>query len=353
MATSDHVVHAHPAPRLRVGDSVLDVIGHTPLVRLPRFGSRLEPQLFAKLESTNPSGSMKDRAAVRMIEEAEASYNLRPGSTLIVATSGNMGLAMAMVSAVKGFRLICVVDPKISPATERSLRLYGATVVKVYQRDSTGGYHLTRLDRIASLKAEHPGAVYLDQYNSPANVAAHQETTGPEILEALEGRVRAVALCAGTGGSSMGVARFFREHSPQTEIWLVDEVGSLALPGNHGAAARHLNGMGTSMPPANYDPDTFADIVAHVVYVRAAEAIQAAVDLARSEGILAGGTGGAVLHVIRDRAAAAYGPDDNLVAVLPDHGSRYSDTQFDKEWLSVRGIDVPELFTDPHSETAL
>lgn len=349
MASPDPV-HTSP-PHLRVGASVLDVIGHTPLVRLSRFGGGLEPAFFAKLESTNPSGSMKDRAAVRMIEEAEATHRLRPGSALIVATSGNMGLAMAMVCAVKGFRLICVVDPKISPVTERSLRLYGATVVKVYQRDHTGGYHLTRLARIKTLQVEIPGAIYLDQYDSSANVAAHREGTGPEILEALEGRVRAIALCVGTGGSSMGVARFFREHSPQTEIWLVDEYGSLALPGNPGPAVRHLNGMGTSIAPSNYEPETFEQCVDHVVYVHAAEAIQAAVTLARTEGILAGGTGGAVLHVLRDIAAAAYGPDANLVAVLPDHGSRYSDTQFDKEWLSVRGIDVPELFTEADPET--
>jgi cysteine synthase len=349
MAPFDHVQSA-PVSQLRVGNSVLDVIGQTPLVRLNRFGSGVAPAVYAKLESMNPSGSMKDRAAVSMIEEAEATYGLRPGSTIIVATSGNMGLAMAMVCAVKGFRLICVVDPKISPSTERTLRLYGATVVKVYQRDQTGGYHLTRLDRVAALQAEYPAAVYLDQYDSPANVAAHQASTGPEILEALEGCVRAVVLCAGTGGSSMGVARFFREHSPQTEIWLVDEYGSLALPGNHGPAPRHLNGMGTSIAPANYDPPSFDQVVDHVVFVHAAEAIQAAVDLARSEGILAGGTGGAVLHVLRDIAAAAYDSGDNLVAVLPDHGSRYSDTQFDKEWLSLRGIDVPQLFADDFPE---
>ena len=350
MAAFDHVQSAI-ASQLRVGNSVLDVIGQTPLVRLNRFGSGVAPAVYAKLESMNPSGSMKDRAAVSMIEEAEATHGLRPGSTIIVATSGNMGLAMAMVCAVKGFRLICVVDPKISPSTERTLRLYGATVVKVYQRDQTGGYHLTRLDRVAALREEFPNAVYLDQYDSPANVAAHQASTGPEILDALEGRVAAFVLCAGTGGSSMGVARFFREHSPQTEIWLVDEYGSLALPGNHGAGPRHLNGMGTSIAPANYDPPSFSQFIDHVVYVHAAEAIQAAVDLARSEGILAGGTGGAVLHVLRDIAAAAYGPDDKLIAVLPDHGSRYSDTQFDKEWLSLRGIDVPQLFADDSSES--
>ena len=335
---------------LRVGDSVLDVIGQTPLVRLQRFGGDLKPSLFGKLESMNPSGSMKDRAAVRMIEEATATHNLKPGSTVIVATSGNMGLAMAMVCAIKQLHLICVVDPKISPVTEQSLRLYGASIVKVYQRDHTGGYHLTRLARVAALQAEYPTAVYIDQYDSPANIAAHQTSTGPEILAALGGHVRAVVLCVGTGGSSMGVARFFREHSPHTDIWLVDEYGSLALPGNPGASPRHLNGMGTSIAPANYDPESFAACVDRVVYVQAAEAITAAVAVARSEGILVGGTGGAVLHVLRTLAAPVYAPGDAIVGVLPDHGSRYSETQFDKEWLSVRGIHVPQLFPDSPPE---
>jgi len=347
-SSADH--DSRPASPLRVGDSVLDVVGQTPLVRLQRYCGDCTPTAYAKLESMNPSGSMKDRAAIRMIEEAETTYSLKPGSTVIVATSGNMGLAMAMVCAVKGFRLICVVDPKISPATEQCLRLYGTTIVKIYQRDSTGGYHLTRLERVAALQAEYPDAVYIDQYDSPANVAAHTASTGPEILEALGGHVTAVVLCVGTGGSSMGVARFFRKHSPATEIWLVDEYGSLALPGNPGPADRYLNGMGTSIAPANYDPPTFAQFVDHVVYVQAAEAIQAAVAVARSEGLLIGGTGGALLHVLRDIAASRYAAGDTIVGVLPDHGSRYSDTQFNKEWLSVRGIDVPELFSDHASE---
>ena len=326
--------------------SVLDAIGATPVIALSGFADPGGPNLFGKLECTNPGGSMKDRAALGMIEWAEQHHGLKPGAQVIVATSGNMGVGMAMVCAVKGYQLLCLVDAKINPATERCMQVLGAEVIKVYQRDETGGYHLTRLARLESLKAEYPDAVYLDQYDSPAAVAAHQTTTAPEILDALDGEVSAIVMVAGTGGSSMGVARFFKEHSPSTDFWLVDEEGSLALPCNKGAGQRHLNGMGTSIAPGNYVWPEFDSFVDHVVYVRAEESIRAAIQLARADGIMVGGSGGAAAHVMRNIAAANYGPDDNLVAVLPDHGSRYTETQFDPDWLAARGINVPEIFDE-------
>ena len=328
----------------KIANTDLEAIGHTPMIRLDRFGQDVAPRLYAKIESMNPAGSMKDRSALRMVEAAEKAHGLKPGAKIVVATSGNMGVGMAMVCAVKQFQLICLIDPKIPPATESCLRVLGARLVKVYKRDHTGGYHLTRLEQVDSILAENPGAVYLDQYDSPANVDAHFSTTGPEIHEALDRQVRAVIMVAGTGGSSMGVARYFREQSPQTDIWLVDEYGSVALPGNQGSGMRYLNGMGTSITPDNYDWPNFDRYVDRIVYVKAAEAINAAVLLARSEGILTGGTGGAALHVMRDIAAQYYAESDNLVALLPDHGSRYMDTQFNKDWLTLQDIYVPAIY---------
>ena len=177
----------------------------------------------------------------------------------------------------------------------------------------------------------------------------HQTTTAPEIFDALDGKVSAIVMVAGTGGSSMGVARYFKEYSPSTDFWLVDEEGSLALPGNQGAGPRHLNGMGTSIAPGNYVWPEFDSFIDHVVYVRAEESIRAAIQLARADGIMVGGSGGAAVHVMRNIAAAHYGPDDNLVAVLPDHGSRYTDTQFDPDWLAARGINMPEIFDETSS----
>ena len=324
--------------------TVLDAIGDTPMVSLTAFGKDTLPHLYAKLECTNPGGSMKDRAAKGMIEWAEREHNLTSGARIVVCTSGNMGVGMAMVCAVKGYQLMCLVDAKINPATENCLRVLGAEVIKVYQRDETGGYHLTRLSKLDSVLAEYPDAIYLDQYDSPAAVMSHSTSTGPEIYNAFQGQVRAIVMVAGTGGSSMGIARFFKEHSPQTDIWLVDEAGSLALPGNGGAGPRHLNGMGTSIAPANYGPADFHTFIDRVVYVNAEDSIRAAIELARCEGILVGGSGGAAVQVMRDIAAAHYGADDNLVALLPDHGSRYTETQFDPDWLAARGINVPEIF---------
>jgi cysteine synthase len=329
-----------------IAANILDAIGGTPIVRLQQFGAGLAPALHAKIESMNPAGSMKDRSALRMIEAAEAEHQLRPGAKIVIATSGNMGVGMAMVCAVKKFQLICLVDPKIPPATERCLETLGAKLVKVYKRDHTGGYHLTRLEKVEDVLTENPDAVYLDQYDSAANIDAHYSSTGPEILEGVGGQLAAIVMVAGTGGSSMGVARYFRQHAPDTDFWLVDEHGSLALAGNDGSAPRFLNGMGTSIEPANYGGEGFRDYVDHVVYVDAAQAIDAAAQLARTEGILTGGTGGAALHVMRNVAAAHYGPGDRLLALLPDHGSRYMDTQFNKDWLTLQNIYVPTIYDD-------
>lgn len=328
--------------------SVLEAIGNTPIVELNRYGAEVGPLLLAKLEFTNPGGSMKDRAALGMIEWAEREHQLKPGAEIIISTSGNLGIGMAMTCAVKGYQLICLVDPKLNPSTERSLELLGAELVKVAERDHTGGFHLTRLERLESLKVERPGAIYLDQYDSPAAIEAHRTSTGREILEQMEGRLDAMVMVAGTGGSSMGVARWLREHSPNTQIWLVDEVGSLALPCSSDAAPRFLNGMGTSIEPANYAGESFGDFVDEVIYIDAGEAISAAADIARAEGILMGGSGGAACHVMREHVAPRFDADARLLALIPDHGSRYTQTQFDLDWLEAMGISVPAL--DPSAD---
>ena len=142
-----------------IANSILDTIGNTPVVRLSRFGAGVQPSLHVKIESMNPGGSMKDRAARRMIEKAEKDHGLKPGAKIIIATSGNMGVGMAMVCAVKKFQLFCLVDPKISPATEKCLELYGAKLIKVFKRDKTGGYHLTRLEMVDVLKKKHTDLV--------------------------------------------------------------------------------------------------------------------------------------------------------------------------------------------------
>jgi 2,3-diaminopropionate biosynthesis protein SbnA len=319
-------------------EGVLEAIGSTPLVHLSKAVPANGPRCFVKLESMNPGGSAKDRAACEMISEVERTHGLKPGARIIVATSGNMGIGMAMACAYKGFRLICLVDPKISKSNEASLKLYGARIVKVWKRDHTGGYHLTRLEKVKHIQAKHPDAIYIDQYDSKANVRAHYSSTAPEIARALDGEVAAVICAAGTGGTAMGIARYFREHYPATKIWLVDEYGSLALAGNPGAKMRFLNGMGTSIPPANYTG--FQDVIDRIDYIKAVDAVVASLDLARKEGILTGGSGGAVMHIMTRIACETFKPGQNVVGILPDHGSRYVETLYDNEWLALREIAV-------------
>ncbi|AKT40690.1 PLP-dependent cysteine synthase family protein [Chondromyces crocatus] len=336
---------ADPAPRsadpaLRVCDSVLDAIGNTPLIRLSKFIPSPSPQCFVKFEAMNPGGSSKDRSAREMLLAEERTRGLEPGAVVIISTSGNMGIGLAMMCAYKGYRLIAIVDPKISPVNEKILRIYGAKIVKVVERDQHAGYHLTRLKKAEELRNKYPDAIYIDQYDNQWNAEAHYRTTGPEIARALDGKVAAIVIAAGTGGTVMGIARYFKDHYPETHIWAVDEHGSLALPANSIPQPRYLNGMGASQRPANYDYPTLPKYLDKQHYVGAAESIQAALDLARTEGILAGGSGGAVVTVMKNVMRHAYRSDQNVVGILPDHGSRYTADFFDEEWLSIRELPV-------------
>ena len=327
-----------PAPR--VCENVLEAIGNTPLIRLSKFIPRPGPRCHVKFEAMNPGGSSKDRSAREMLLAEERARGLKPGAVVIISTSGNMGIGLAMMCAYKGYKLIAIVDPKISPVNEKILRIYGSKIVKVLERDPHAGYHLTRLKKAEELRAKYPDAVYIDQYDNKWNAEAHYRTTAPEIARALNGDVAAVVVAAGTGGTLMGLARYFKEHIPSAHIWAVDEHGSLALPANSIPQPRYLNGMGTSQRPANYDYPNLHHYLDKQHYVGAAEAIQAALDLARSEGILTGGSGGAVVHVMRHVMRHAYRADQNVVGVLPDHGSRYTDDFFNEEWLSLRELPV-------------
>jgi cysteine synthase len=336
---SAHHAAAEALPVPRVCDSVIEAIGSTPLIRLHRFIGE-GPRCYLKFEAMNPGGSSKDRSAREMLLAAEREQGLRPGSRVIISTSGNMGIGLAMICAVKGYRLVAIVDPKISPTNESILRVYGAQIVKVVELDEHGGYHLTRLQKADELKARYPDAAYIDQYDNKYNALAHYRTTAPEIHRALGGDVAAIVIAAGTGGTLMGTARYFKEHVPGVQIWAVDEHGSLALPANNIPQPRYLNGMGTSQRPANYDYPNLHKYLDAQRYVTATEAIGAAISLARTEGILVGGSGGAVAHVMKHVMRKAYGPGKNIVGIIPDHGSRYTSDFFNDEWLAARDIPI-------------
>jgi N-(2-amino-2-carboxyethyl)-L-glutamate synthase len=320
--------------------SIADAIGSTPLVSVRRFVGDAQPDCFFKLEYCNPTGSSKDRAAVAMLRAEERSGALKPGATVIVSSSGNMAVALASLCVRGGYQLVCVVDPKISQANVRLLRVLNAVVVRVDEQDAFGGYHVTRLAKARELAKRLPGAVYIDQYDNAENVGAHYRATAREIWEALGERLAAVVIAAGTGGTLIGCAEFFRELDRNIDVWAVDEYGSLALPTSKEPQPRLLNGMGASVRPANYPYARLEALLRHQVHVNAEQALSAALDLARTEGIIAGGTGGAVAHVIRSAAARMYGPGRCIVGILPDHGSRYTDTFYDDSWLAERGLSV-------------
>jgi N-(2-amino-2-carboxyethyl)-L-glutamate synthase len=326
-----------PVPR--VCDNVIEAIGSTPLIRLHRFIGE-GPRCYVKFEAMNPGGSSKDRSAREMLLAAEREQGLRPGARVIISTSGNMGIGLAMICAFKGYQLVAIVDPKISPTNESILRVYGTQIVKVVELDEHGGYHLTRLKKADELKARYPDAAYIDQYDNKYNALAHYRTTAPEIHRALGGDIAAIVVAAGTGGTLMGIARYFKEHVPAAQIWAVDEHGSLALPANDVPQPRFLNGMGTSQRPANYDYPNLHKYLDAQRYVTATEAIRAAVSLARTEGILVGGSGGAVAHVMKHVMRDAYAPDQNIVGIIPDHGSRYTNDFFNDAWLAERDIPI-------------
>src|SRR5919198_2853272 len=212
--------------RADIKDSILDTIGHTPLVRLSRLGADVTPQLVAKVEMLNPGGSIKDRVAVALIEAAERDGKLKPGGTIIEPTSGNTGTGLAIAAALKGYRVIAVMPDKMSKEKIDLLRAYGAEVVVApteVSPESPESYY-----RVADrLTEEIPGAFQPDQYSNMANPDAHYRTTGPEILEQTGGELDAIIISVGTGGTISGVGRYFRENAPHVKIVGVDPEGSV------------------------------------------------------------------------------------------------------------------------------
>jgi cystathionine beta-synthase len=319
----------------RVGNCILDMVGCTPLVEVRRFASALEATLYAKLEWFNPGGSIKDRAALGMIEDAERRGVLEPGAILVESSSGNLGVALGMAAAVKGYRVICVCDREMPERMRNKFAAYGVTV-RFLDRDFPPGYDTVRERyRCARELAEQtPGAVMLDQYENPANPEAHYSTTGPEIWEQTAGRVDAVVLSVGTCGTATGVARVLKERRAEIRIVAADPVGSTLFGGQEAPFFQH--GAGNVMRPGNFVPDLIDEV--HKVSDR--DAFAAARKLARTEGILAGASSGGVLFAA-GRVARALGPGKQVVAVLPDSGDRYLDEIYSDRWMAEQGLLEP------------
>jgi cystathionine beta-synthase len=325
--------------------SVLDLIGNTPIVKVSKFDTG-RCELFVKLESQNPSGSIKDRIALSMIEDAERSGKVAPGGTLIEATAGNTGLGLAQVAALKGYKLILVIPDKMSQEKIRQVRALGAEVVLT--RSDVGKGHPEYYQDIAErLAQETPNSFYVNQFGNPANPEAHERSTGPEMWEQMEHAIDAVVCGVGSGGTLTGLSRYFAKVSPSTEMVLADPVGSIL--DHYVKTGEVLKEAGSWLVEGT--GEDFIPSVADLSRVKTSysipdsESFEVARELLRREGILAGPSTGllvaAALRYCREQSKPK-----RVVTFICDSGSRYLTKLFDDTWMRDQGLISGDSYGD-------
>ena len=315
---------------LDVAGSVLDLIGKTPMVRLPRVDAGLPCPIVAKLEVTNPGGSVKDRPAVTMIEAAEAEGLLKPGGTIVEPTSGNTGVGLAIVASQRGYDCIFVMTDKVSEEKVALLKAYGAQVVVcpvAVPPDDPQSYYSTA-ERIMR---ETPGAFRPNQYHNLHNPRAHYETTGPEIWEQTKGWITHFVAGAGTGGTITGVGRYLKEQNPDVQIVVADPEGSVYSGGS--GRPYLVEGVGEDFWPDTYDPK----VVDITIPISDADSFSMARRVTREEGILIGGSGGTAVAAASE-LASGLGSDNLVVVLIPDTGRGYLSKVFDERWMATMGF---------------
>lgn len=303
----------------KIYSSQLELVGHTPLVEVQRVAARrsLRARLLVKLESYNPAGSVKDRTALAMIEAAECDGILRPGSTIVEATSGNTGVGLAFAAAVKGYAVVIVMPETMSVERRRLVAAYGARLELTPGAEGMKG----ALARAETLRASIDGAVTLGQFVNPANPAVHAATTGEEVWNDTEGGVDVFVAGVGTGGTVSGVGKALKAHRPEVEIVAVEPDASPVLSG--GTAAPHkIQGIGAGFVPETYD----GNVVDRILRVTNEEAVAATRELAVVEGMLCGISSGAAFSAALRLAADEAYAGKTIVALLPDTGERYLST---------------------------
>ena len=303
----------------KVAENVLQLVGRTPLVALNKYSAwrGVETPIVAKVEYFNPGGSVKDRIALAMIEAAEASGELQPGGTIIEPTSGNTGVGLALVAAVKGYRLILTMPETMSVERRNLVKAYGAEVKLTEGKAGMKG----AIRAAEELKATIPGSIILGQFTNPANPERHYATTGPEIWRGTDGDVDIFVAGVGTGGTVSGVAKYLKEQNPAVKIVAVEPKESPVLSG--GASGPHkIQGIGAGFVPETYD----AKLIDEVVQVANDEAILAARQLAKTEGLLVGISSGAAAFAAASVALRPENKGKRVVTLLPDTGERYLST---------------------------
>jgi cystathionine beta-synthase len=316
--------------------SALDMIGHTPMLELKRLDTG-PCRLFLKLENQNPGGSIKDRIALAMVEAAERDGYLRPGGTIVEATAGNTGLALAQVGVLKGYKVLLVVPDKMAKEKVQHLRALGADV-RITRSDVGKGHPDYYQDMAERLAQGIPGGFYVNQFANPANPRAHETTTGPEILEQMDGDVDAVVVGVGSGGTLTGLGRFFAAHSPKTRMVLADPVGSILCHYVETgeiieAGSWTVEGIGEDFIPTNAE----MDLVAKAYSISDKESVDTARLLLKAEGVLAGSSSGtllaAALRFCREQTEPL-----RVVTFACDNGAKYLSKVFNDSWLAEQGL---------------
>ncbi|MGE5630682.1 MAG: cysteine synthase A [Caulobacteraceae bacterium] len=296
-----------------VAESILDVIGNTPMVSLRKLSGL---NIFAKAEYLNPGGSIKDRIAKYMIEQAEKKGVLRPGMTIMEPTSGNTGIGIALVGVQKGYRVVIVMPENMSEERKKIISALGAELILTNAEESIGG----SMAEVERQKAKDPNIFIPQQFENPDNPQIHYLTTAPEIWEQMKGKVDVFVSGLGSGGTLGGVGRFIKEKNPQANIIAVEPKNVSALLG-HGPGLHKIQGIGDGFIPKVLD----VSLIDGVIQVTDGDAINTARDLARDQGVLTGTSSGANVWA-SIVAAQKYGPDKNIVTVLPDRVERYFST---------------------------
>ena len=303
----------------KIAKKITDLIGNTPLVELEKYSESkgLDKPVIAKVEYFNPGGSVKDRIALAMIEAAEKDGTLKPGATIIEPTSGNTGVGLALVSAVKGYKLILTMPETMSVERRNLVKAYGAQVKLTSGKDGMPG----AIKAAEELRKTIPGAVILEQFGNPANPQKHYETTGKEIWEDTDGKVDIFVAGVGTGGTISGVAKYLKEKNPNVKIVAVEPATSPVLKG--GKSGPHkIQGIGAGFVPKTYD----ANLIDEVFDVENDQAILAGRQLAQKDGLLVGISSGAAAFAATEIAKRPENKGKTVVTLLPDTGERYLTT---------------------------
>lgn len=319
--------------------SVRDAVGNTPLVALSRFGADYSQSLFGKCEFMNPGGSVKDRIGFHLVEEAERQGLLKPGGTIVEATAGNTGLALASAAAIKGYRLITVITNKVSREKVRLLQACGAETLVIPFAPTKGG-EPDYIQKARDIARGIPGAWFVDQYRNTHNPEAHYQGTGPELWEQTGGEIDVLVCGMGTGGTLSGTGTYLKEKNPNLKIVMADPSNSILnkLILNEEAKAHPywIEGIGASYKPENAN----LDLVDEIYPIKDEVAIETAFTTFRTEGMFVGGSAGCLMAAAQRYCEDNPGGEEKVVIVLPDSGRAYLSTIFNPDWCQEKGLEV-------------